>query len=928
MSAINSGIKNIKISNVTSHFKTLLDGNLEEYISFQIKKFDLERLNAALTSSTSILLNSVSFVIYSLMGNSVDPALIFPAYIYLDSIAAQLVALSPLIGQWMTSQEGYIIISDFLLSEESTEISQSHQYTDLAIKLDNVTWKWYDAEYLKKIHKEQLDMKRHGKKGNVEHIENQNTFELKNLNIEIQKGSLVGIVGSVGSGKSTLFSGLVNELLPIEGEVVIQGKVAYATQQPWIMMESILENITFGKDYEKEKLLDCVKASGLVRDFNSFEEGMFTQIGENGINLSGGQKARVSLARCLYSNADIYLLDDPLAALDAHVGKQLFEQVVKKRLAGKTVLLATHQLQYMQQVDKILVLDQGQVLEFGTFEELINKGGTFAEMMASYQYDPQEPLEESSVEELQITENPEKTLDIIKNEKKHTVKKYGLNVLWYHGGVRNYKFYFEKMTASVLNTPLHFFEENPVGRIINRFSGDLSGLDGQISLELLILTTSVLSFIGKFVLIVAAGGVAFVQKAFDLASLEFKRLFLLKKTPMIAFTSESLAGLLTISLFNAQQYFKRKYFGKNDDYISLFYLYETNISWFQVRVAVINALVNVGIVVASLVFNQHSTIFSALVALALTQSESCAKDVILLINCIAYNKANMNCFERVVEYCEDIDQEAPKDTLIDEKVGEWPSHGEISVKGLEIAYHSKPDVNVIHSLGIDIKAGERVGVVGRTGSGKSTFGTAFFRLIEPKNGNILIDGVDIKTLGLNKLRGNIQMIAQEANLFSGTVRFNLTLGQDISDEALWLALDMVGLKTQFSQLPEKLEYKLQANGSNLSFGEGQLLCLARVIVKKPKLLILDEASSAVDSEADQTIQKVLQEHLPDTTIISIAHRLNTIADYDKVMVLEQGTLVEFDSPYNLLQNPKSAFSKLVDASGKNNSILIRDLAKQ
>ncbi|KAJ3317011.1 Multidrug resistance-associated protein 5 [Boothiomyces sp. JEL0866] len=503
------------------------------------------------------------------------------------------------------------------------------------------------------------------------------------------------------------------------------------------------------------------------------------------------------------------------------------------------------------------------------------------------------------------------------------------------------------MAVSVIGAPLYFFEENPLGRILNRFSNDLGELDFEMYADLYFLISYAFSVFGNsvlmcisnkivigfyvltiVVLVVSFVCIGLIQKTFDRAKLELTRVSKLAVSPKTTLISEALSGCLAVQLSNSSLYLKEKFYPPCDASISILHMMYTNITLFEMKVELLSSLVAISIVVLSVVFNEHTTVYSALVALALTQSESGSYDLSRLMSYITFNKANMNTLERIVEYTLEIDQERALHTAVDEKLGSWPSNGDISITNLDVAYHSKPEVNVLKLLTVDIKAGERIGVVGRTGSGKSTLASAFFRLIEPKSGSIVIDGVDISTVGLSKLRSSIQIISQEANVFAGSVRLNLTLGSDILDEELWVALDKVGLKNYISQLPEKLDYPLLANGSNLSVGQGQLLCLARAIAKKPKVLILDEASSSVDGESDKMIQTVIKEQLTGSTVISIAHRLNTIANFDRIIVLDQGKLVEFDSPHSLLQNPDSLFSKLVESTGEANSNAIRELAKE
>ncbi|KAJ3314895.1 hypothetical protein HDV04_005316 [Boothiomyces sp. JEL0838] len=841
-------IKNIKFCNIENYFSKSVFDNIAKDVIIGKKIYKISRLQMTFTKTISTFLTGLTFILYSVLGNTVSPAIIFPTYMYLDEICNQFDTLQKLSGSLLNTYESYQIMKDFLLAEERAVASQPSGDADVALELENVTWKWRDSKYVKMVHDRTLKQMRYISKvklEKMEYTEDTNTFELQNLNVTIKKGSLVGIVGAVGAGKSTLFSGLVDELRNMSGKVTVNGEIAYFTQEPWIMSDDIKTNITFGRDVDFARLEQVIKACGMVKDLNAMKDGVYTKLGESGINLSGGQKARVALARCLYSDADIFLLDDPLAALDAYVGRQVFEHAIKRDLSGKTVLLATHQLQYMQQVDHIIVLDQGKVAESGSYEDLMGKNGVFSSLMAQFHTEDDasaaSTVQETAELDAPLDKKPENVVEFVKKEKKETgnipwslysklfngintkvwfpifgvlfvlnfaVDFLGLlvitwwaddntrnayyerllltttigrsvvfceypltldllNIVWFLSGLDNYKFYFVQTFDSVVQAPLYFHEETPIGRILNRFGMDLTALD-------------------------------------------------------------------------------------------------------------------------------HG----------------------------------MNSFQRVIEYIKETPKEAAMELDSDPKDKTWPSRGVVEISRLCMAYHSKPEKNVISNLCISIKAGEKIGVVGRTGSGKSTLALAFFRILEPKSGSIVVDGRDITQLGLKTLRRSIDIIAQEANIFSGTIRYNLTLDCAFSDEELWKALELVGMKEYVSQLPEKLEHEVIGSGSNLSSGQGQLLCLARVLIKQPKLLILDEASSSIDGEADKLLQTVLRKTLKDTTIISIAHRLNTIADFDRVLVLDQGDMKEFDSPHVLLQDPSSAFSRLAESSGAANAAAIRDIARK
>ncbi|KAJ3253385.1 hypothetical protein HK103_000705 [Boothiomyces macroporosus] len=939
-----------------NYFSKALLANVDQCVKIGKRIYKVSRLQMTFTKTISTVLTGLTFIVYSLLGNTVSPAIIFPTYMYLDEICNQFSTLQFLFTNVLNTYEAYQIAKDFVLAEEKGSTSHTSEDPDVALELEKVTLKWSDSKYVKMAHDRKLKEMRYISKvklEKMEYAEDKNTFELQNLNVTIKKGALVGIVGTVGAGKSTLFSGLVGELSNISGKVTINGEIAYFTQEPWIMSDDIKSNIAFGRDVDFDRLEKVVKSCGMVKDLNAMKDGVYTKLGESGINLSGGQKARVALARCLYSDADIFLLDDPLAALDAYVGRQVFENAIKKELSNKTVLLATHQLQYMQQMDHIIVLDQCKVAESGSYEDLIAKKGVFHSMMAQFHTEDARTatvIQETEQLSAPLDKKPENIVEFVKKEKKQTgnipwslygkvfkgintkvwfpifgvlfilnfavdflgllvitwwaddntrnsyyerlllattigrsVVFYILNVFWFLSGVDNYKFYFIQTYESIVQAPLYFHEETPIGRILTRFGMDMKALDHGIFVETYIAISFTLSFLGKSVficlanpflvvlLLIAYSIIIHIRKVYDGANLEFIRYYNLYDSSVDTFAVETLSGLTAIGTFpSATKLFNERFYQIFDKLGGWIALVRYNNSWYEFR---------------------------------------------------------MNSFQRIIEYINETPKEGAMELPTDPKDRSWPSAGAVEINSLCMAYHSKPEKHVISNLCISINPGEKIGVVGRTGSGKSTLALAFFRILEPKSGSIAVDGRDIAQLGLKTLRRSIDIIAQEANIFSGTVRYNLCLDSAFSDEELWQALELVGMKEYVSQLPEKLEHELIGGGSNLSAGQKQLLCLARVLIKKPKVLVLDEASSSIDGEADKLLQTVLRNTLKDTTIISIAHRLNTIADFDRVLVLDQGEMTEFDCPHVLLQDPSSEFSKLVESSGGANAQAIKDIAR-
>ncbi|KAJ3251786.1 ATP-binding cassette sub- C member 8 [Boothiomyces macroporosus] len=418
-------IKNIKLSNVENYFFDIVKANIDQDMDVARIIYLLNRVSFTVTTGLSTLLSCLTFVIYSILGSTLNPAVIFPAYMYLDQISSQLVTLKEIFEVAMVVYEGYNIVTKFMSASEKRD-TNDNTGSRLAIELVGTTWKWFDPVYIKEAH--DLEMKKiryigKYRKQTLERKANENTFQLKDVNLDIEKGKTIGVVGTVGAGKSTLLSGIARELDYNSGKMHIDGTIAYFTQQPWLMMDTIESNITFGQELDQQKLDHIIEICGLKMDIDGLDNGIHTLVGESGVNLSGGQKARVSLARCIYSDSDIYLLDDPLASIDARVGRQVFEAAIKNELKGKTVLFSTHQLQYMNQMDEIIVIDKGRLVERGTFEELNQiDSGYFKKMIENFHFD--EELENDTKEtviETQSKQVSKKTEDIIRKEQSKTV---------------------------------------------------------------------------------------------------------------------------------------------------------------------------------------------------------------------------------------------------------------------------------------------------------------------------------------------------------------------------------------------------------------------------------------------------------------------------------------------------------------------------
>jgi ABC-type multidrug transport system fused ATPase/permease subunit len=408
--------------------------------------------------------------------------------------------------------------------------------------------------------------------------------------------------------------------------------------------------------------------------------------------------------------------------------------------------------------------------------------------------------------------------------------------------------------------------------------------------------------------------------------LELKRIVSIQQSPLIAHISESLVGQATIHAFRLRDNFVKKQRLLTDDAMKPLYLLEFLKIWLQIRLAFLSASITFGIVLLAHFLRGANSQIAVSIGLALAFSSRLTISLNELVTWLGVGEAQMNAVERIDFYGTGLVPEAPRSFPTDPSEVAWPVRGEIEFKSVQVRYRARPDHAVITDLSLSIKSGEKIGVVGRTGSGKSTLMAALFRIVELHQGRIFIDGLDICKMGLKTLRSRIQMIPQEPILFSGTIRSNLDLENVFSDQELWDVLSWVGLKDYVSQLEEKLCAPVSPGGDNLSAGQRQILCLARAILLRPKILVMDEATASVDPETNTLIEKALTTHFPQTTVISIAHRLNTIAGFDRIVVLQDGRLAECEHPFVLLQNQQSLFSQLTNASGEANDGLIRAAA--
>ncbi|NXU47278.1 MRP1 protein, partial [Turnix velox] len=832
---------------------------------------------------------------------------------------------------------------------------------------------------------------------------------LKNLSVSIPEGSLVAVVGQVGSGKSSFLSAILGEMEKLEGTVQRRGSVAYVSQQAWIQNNSLQENILFGANLNRPYYELVLESCALLPDLDHLPNGDQTEIGERGVNISGGQKQRVNLARAVYSNADLYLLDDPLSAVDVHVGKHLFEKLIGPSglLKCKTRILVTHNLMLLPYTDLVIVMREGRISQMGTYQELISKTADFADLIQVFNMDhtrkettPIEGEKNCMLKSLKlflVCSSSFDQLKILNKEKVATggmkmsiVLKYlqafkwlwmwltiatylGQNALAIGQNVwlstwtqkvsdstewkqsQNYKLHIygllgpfihsqgllvccgayvvtrgslsasqalhHQLLDNVLHLPLQHFETNPVGQIINRFTKDLFIVDVRFHYYLRTWLNCTLDVIGTilvitstsplFIVVVIPLGYFYItiQRYYIASSRQIRRLAGASHSPVISHFSETLVGRSTIRAFGHQERFVRK----NHDvvYENLVYFYNNVISnrWLSVR---LEFLGNLMVFFAALfVVLAGNTVSSSAVGLSISYALNIIQSLNFWVRKACEIETNAVSIERVCEYSK-MDKEKPWIMAKRPPVG-WPDRGIIEFINYKAQY--RKDLGLaLNDISFQTRSKEKVGIVGRTGAGKSTLTNCLFRVLEGSEGKIIIDGIDISTIGLHDLRGNLNIIPQDPVLFSGTLQSNLDPLGNHSDLELWEVLELCDLKDFVQSLPKKLHHEISEGGENLSVGQRQLICLARVLLRKTKILILDEATASVDMETDNLVQSTIKREFYNCTILTVAHRLHTVIDSERVLVLDAGRILEYDTPHNLLQG-KGVFSEMVAEAG-------------
>ncbi|XP_065933440.1 ATP-binding cassette sub-family C member 4-like isoform X2 [Magallana gigas] len=938
--------------------------------------------------------------------------------------------------------QSFLTLEDMKVFSESEGTTKPMEKGGVSVCIRDMTTSWHGPHSLDKG----------GFANKLFDQEMAEAFSLKNIDLDIKKGELLAVVGPVGSGKTSLLLSLLKELPPETGQVCVQGRLGYMAQTPWVMSGTIQANVTFGENVEEGRYRQVLHACALYKDLELMRYGDQTLVGERGLLLSGGQKARLTLARTVYRDADVYLLDDPLGAVDTEVGSHLFQRCICELLRGKTRILVTHQLQYLKSADRIVVLNEGRVVSVGTYDDLVKQGTEFSSILIRHDKNIEEKDER---QEKSVNVTGEKSTEAFDDGEFVETGDVGWNVYkdyylsgrpwlylpltmfllliayasygyghWYlakwaelsdslnlrtqngsyplypvidtlnqtHGlytiymynitpllqtsnstpegslitlqgdelmqqylvamsvfvvGISLFSLVYFRMSVIiskrlhnnmfrvVMGAKTHFFDSNPVGQILNRFARDLGLIDSLIpSLTCMVIEISVhlamkigiTCIINPFLLLPLTPLVIvlYLIRWFSLPTTRnMKRLEAMTQSPIFSHISDTLVGLQSIRALGMSRKFLQDFDRFQDRHTSAFFLYLSTIRWFSVNSLFILDVYFVLVILLSLVLRDMIGLSGGLFGMALNYLLTMATPFAYMMRKTADLNTLLTSVERIVFYTK-LEQEAPKvsDSL---PPSSWPQNGEIKLVNVGLQYSSDTD-QVLHNITCLINSREKIGIVGRTGAGKSSLLAALLRLAEP-TGEIYIDGVNVLKIGLHELRNKISVIPQDPILFSGTLRKNLDPFEEYTDDQLWIALEQVQLKVKVQSEREGLYMEVSDSGQNLSVGQRQLVCLARAILRQNNILVLDEATANVDHNTDRLIQETIRSRFKNCTVLTVAHRIHTIMDSSRVMVLNQGKLVEFDTPYQLLQIEDGFFRNLVQQTGKAQAKVLQTLAE-
>uniref|UniRef100_A0A3P9JS00 ATP-binding cassette sub-family C member 10 n=1 Tax=Oryzias latipes TaxID=8090 RepID=A0A3P9JS00_ORYLA len=1029
MTEVLFGIRVIKFYNWEAHFSQKVAACRREELSHLRTLKYLDAVCVYTWAALPVVISITIFLIYVLLGHQLTAAKVFTTIALVGLLIIPLNSFPWVLGSILEAKVSLERIQRFFkltnqdLQAHYALVSPEDARTSVLLNQAGFSWTGPDG----------------AAEGGAEPAASRGSLQLHSLNLNVTKGSLVVVVGKVGCGKSSLLSALTGELHRLSGVLFVANREAgfgLAAQEPWIQHATVRDNILFGKDYDGVFYQAVIEACALQDDLSILPKGDKTEVGENGVTLSGGQKARLALARAAYMDKDIYLLDDPLAAVDTDVAKHLMKKCILELLKGKTRILCTHRIEFVDQADVVVLMDNGTIIQTGTPAEILPLVATEGKTRATEDDEKKDGVKQdeddelSSPPDLRVEDDSDPVggeqkqagglawkvyqtywtsmggvlassvlLSLLLMQASKNISDWWLSYwvsslrsnasswingssssavtsphlllfssagllsappvhgplsndtsrdvrffltvygsvaaantvftalrafLFAYGVVRAASVIHDRLLDQVLQATLTFFDTTPLGRVLNRFSSDLYTVDDSLPFNLNILLATVFGFLG--LLVVVCYGLPWVlvplvplaliyhriQNFYRHTSRELKRLCSLTLSPVYSHFSETVTGLGTIRASASSARFEEESARRLEQNQRCLFLSNAVMQWLQIRLQLLGVAVVTSLAVITVLQHQLSSVDSGLVGLSLSYALSITTLLAGFISSFTQTEMQLVSVERTEEYSCGLQTEPQGQNA--QLPPSWPERGMVEFRDVVLAYREDLP-NALDGVSLLVRPGEKIGIVGRTGSGKSTMFLALFRMVEIKQGQILLDQLDVATVGLAQLRSRLAIIPQDPFLFSGTIRENLDPCGRHQDQQLLDVLDQCHLAAVVGRMGG-LEAEVGERGRRLSAGQRQLLCLARALLTQAKILCIDEATACVDQRTDTLLQRTIREKFQDRTVLTIAHRINTIMDCDRVLVMHAGKVKDFDTPAALGQSDTSVFHGLVGELGE------------
>ncbi|KAF7488448.1 Multidrug resistance-associated protein 7 [Sarcoptes scabiei] len=960
MSELLKGIQNIKSHSWEKFFHTKVNRfRSKEIVYLRYRKY-LDALCVYFWATTPVIISSLVFTAYVCFNGSdrLISSKVFTTLALLGMLIVPLNALPWVLNGLMEALvslrrlNSFFILSEMIL-DDSVKLLKSE---------NDVIYQMFDCSF------------RYHQENSNDH--QAKALSLSGINLKILKQNFIGITGRVGDGKSSLIRCLLNELQISGGtfemnKLCLECGVGYVPQESWIQNGTIRDNILFGKEFDNDFYYKVIDACELIEDLKSFPQNDLTEIGNNGSTLSGGQQARITLARALYQNFSVYLIDEPFAKLDRKVGHQIYSKCFRSFLRHKCVLLVTNHIEYLNETDSIIVLSDGQIRsieydESNLIDSLLKYDETTGRKDLVESFDAIIDQETNQVE----SDAEDRRQGIVKMEVYNayigsigyalfsiiilsiclmqlsrsasdfwlslwTAHRFPYSTLTYlyvfiaigvansfitllraflfaYGGVRAAINIHDALLKSLLESSVLFYDLISFGIIINRFSSDTFNIDDALPFTLNIFlaqsSTLVISLVITFygmpwiivVLVLLSLPYFMIQHYYRSTSRELKRIAAVSLSPIYSQLDDSLQGLTIIRSYRKIERFTKDFLVKINIYNRVQYSINAIQQWLNLRLQIFGSIVTffVAFYAVYLQYYGDNQINSSLIGLSLVYSLSLTTLLNGSVQSFAQTELDLISVERCRSLIEKLTEFKEK-SVIGSHLSNisissfWQIQGEIRFENVSMRY--RDDLSyALHNVSFKIEPSEHVAIVGRTGSGKSSIFQCLLRLVNIESGSIWIDGIDLKTIDLDVLRSRIYIISQDAFIYSGTVRENLDPLDQFDDADLWTALFDCRINILVDSLGG-LDATLAENGKNLSVGQKQLFCLARAVLNRPKIIGFDEITANIDNETCLILDELIENVFKESTILHIAHKVDSIRNHDRIFQMNEGTLVECDS---------------------------------